>query len=165
MIFEGRGNYRVIDQDQRIFHAEITGRLLSRRDPRGQGEQVLAANVDTLFIVTSANQDFNLNRIDRYMALALTGGVRPVIIVNKIELANEPRALLDAAAARFPEFDVHGTSVVESWNLECLDRYAQAGMTVAFEQCKSNKALQSEQRKKWAKMHVAHCARDRWRGR
>lgn len=105
--------------------------VLSRRSPSGT-EQILAANVDTLFIVTSANQDLNLNRLDRYVAMALGGGVRPVILINKIELAEDPHAVLDAVAMRFSSVDLYGVSVFEGWNLDCLEPYCMEGQTVAF---------------------------------
>ncbi len=105
--------------------------VLARKDPGGQS-QILAANVDTLFIVTSANQDLNLNQLERYAALATAGGVRPVIVLNKIELASDPHALLDEIAARFPTLDIFGTSANEGWNLDALEQYAQPNCTVAF---------------------------------
>jgi ribosome biogenesis GTPase / thiamine phosphate phosphatase len=105
--------------------------VLSRRSSQG-GDQILAANVDTLFIVTSANEDLNLNRLDRYIALARSGGVRPVILINKIELSESPRTVLDLVASRFADIDVIGLSVYEGWNLECLNSYAEADQTVAF---------------------------------
>lgn len=105
---------------------------LARKRPSGNGQQILAANVDTLFVVTSANQDLSSNRLDRYLSLALTGHVRPVIIVNKIELADDPHALLDSVVDRFPCIDIYGTSVVENWNMDCLGLYATERQTVAF---------------------------------
>lgn len=106
--------------------------LLERRDPVGGPSQVLAANVDTLIIVTSANQDLNLNRLDRYVLLATSGGIRPVIVVNKIELAENPHQLLDTVAARFSTIDVIGMSALEGWNLDALDAYTTNGQTIAF---------------------------------
>lgn len=167
VIFEGRENYRVLNERNEVFPAEVAGKVrnqsdlwptvgdwvvgrlqpgewvliekvldrksaLVRRDPSGAREQILAANVDTLFIVTSANQDLNLNRLERYVALASAGGVRSVIVVNKIELADDPHALLDSVVERFATVDVHGVSVFESWNLESLDIYATEDQTVAF---------------------------------
>lgn len=104
---------------------------LSRRDSNGD-EQILAANIDTLFIVTSANQDLNINRLERYVVLAETGGIRPVIIINKIELSSDPGSLLDQVAARISGVDVLGTSATEAWNVDALIDYANAGQTVAF---------------------------------
>lgn len=104
---------------------------LSRRATSGQ-EQFLAANIDTLFIVTSANQDLNLNRLDRYVILAKAGNVTPVFVVNKIELARDPNALLDQTAARLPDVNILGTSAVEGWNIDAIKDYASPGKTVAF---------------------------------
>ncbi len=105
--------------------------VLERRGPDGRA-QVLAANVDTLFIVTSANQDLNLNRLERYVAMAISGGVAPVIVINQIELAADPYGILDLVAERFSSVNVLGTSVIEGWNLDAIAEYAEAGRTVAF---------------------------------
>lgn len=105
--------------------------VLERRAPGG-GSQILAANVDTLFIVTSANLDLNLNRLERYAAMAISGGVAPVIVVNKIELAADPHAVLDQVADRFPDINVLGTSAIEGWNIDSLAEHALQGRTVAF---------------------------------
>lgn len=51
--------------------------------------QVLAANVDVMFIMTSINRDLNINRLRRYLLLAQQGGVRPVIVLSKIDLLDE----------------------------------------------------------------------------
>jgi ribosome biogenesis GTPase len=74
----------------------------------------------------------NLDRLDRYIMLASNGGIQPVILINKIELAEDASALLDEVAMRFSGVDVHGVSVHEGWNLESLLAYVQNGLTVAF---------------------------------
>ena len=51
--------------------------------------QLIAANVDTLFIVTSCNQDFNVARLERYLALAREADVTPVIVLTKADLADD----------------------------------------------------------------------------
>lgn len=104
---------------------------LVRKDPH-KGAQVLAANIDVLFIVTSANRDLNLNRLERYVLLAANGGIQPVILINKIELEGDPHSLLDGVAHRFKGVDVHGVSAHEGWNMECLYSYALPDTTVAF---------------------------------
>jgi len=106
--------------------------LLQRKDPGRGVEQVLAANIDILFIVTSANQDLNLNRLDRYVAMAVSGNMQPVILINKIELVSEAGQILDSVAVRFPGIDVIGISAREGWNLDCLAAYSACGETVAF---------------------------------
>lgn len=106
--------------------------ILGRADPSRPKQQILATNVDILFIVTSANHDLNLNRLERYIIMAQAGLVRPVIIINKIELAEDPQGMLDQVAARFSNIDVFGMSFYENWNLEQLQNYATPGITVAF---------------------------------
>ena len=59
-------------------------------------EQVLAANVDVAFLVAGLDHDFNLRRLERYLAVAWSSGVRPVVVLNKADVALD----LDAAAAR-----------------------------------------------------------------
>jgi ribosome biogenesis GTPase len=73
--------------------------LFKRRapgDPRK--EQMIAANVDTLFIVASCNQDFSVARLERYLVLARDVGVNPVVVLTKSDLTETPDAF--AAAAR-----------------------------------------------------------------
>jgi ribosome biogenesis GTPase len=51
--------------------------------------QLMAANIDTLFIVTSCNKDFNLSRLERYLALALEAQVEPVLVLTKVDLVDD----------------------------------------------------------------------------
>ena len=59
--------------------------LLQRRTEGGRVPQLIAANVDTLFIVTSCNDDLNAARIERYLALANEAGTTPVIVLTKAD--------------------------------------------------------------------------------
>src|SRR4051812_11092668 len=68
--------------------------------------QLIAANVDTLFVVTSCNQDFNVARIERYLVLAREVGVRPVIVLTKADLSPRPGRFLEAACALRPRLQV-----------------------------------------------------------
>ena len=62
--------------------------LLSRKQPgRSVQEQVLAANIDVLFIVSGLDRDFNERRIERFLVLAQQSGARPVVLLNKADLA------------------------------------------------------------------------------
>lgn len=64
--------------------------LLRRRTEHARGPQLIAANVDTLFIVTSCNDDFNSARLERYLALANEAGTTPVIVLTKIDKCDDP---------------------------------------------------------------------------
>ena len=60
--------------------------LFQRRAAGTSGDiQLIAANVDTLFIVTSANHDFNIARLERYLAVAHDAGAYPVIVITKAD--------------------------------------------------------------------------------
>ncbi|MFN7923124.1 MAG: ribosome small subunit-dependent GTPase A [Bryobacteraceae bacterium] len=71
--------------------------VFSRR--RGDGEQVLAANLDVLVIVCGLDGDFNLRRIERYLVLASESGADPLVVLNKADLASEPQARLGEVRA------------------------------------------------------------------
>ena len=62
-------------------------------------EQIVAANVDVVFIVSSLNSEFNLRRLERYVALAWESGAQPVIVLNKSDLAENAEELRRAAEA------------------------------------------------------------------
>lgn len=117
-----------------VLIAEIEPRYseLIRSSGAQQRPQILAANVNTLFIVTSANQDFNLNRLERYVGMAIAGNVQPVILINKIELAAKPQDYIEQAATRFANVDVHGVSAAQQWNLEVFELYQKSEATLAF---------------------------------
>lgn len=71
--------------------------LQRRAAGREARAQLMAANVDTMVITTSCNADFNIARIERYMALALEGGVTPVVVITKADLAEDAAVYLDEA--------------------------------------------------------------------
>ncbi|MDV6330808.1 ribosome small subunit-dependent GTPase A [Asticcacaulis sp. 201] len=73
--------------------------LLQRRIEGRSEPQLAAANVDTLFIVTSCNADFNPARLERYLAMANEAGTSPVIILTKADIAETPDAFVDEAQA------------------------------------------------------------------
>src|SRR5262245_9614598 len=70
------------------------------------GEQVLAANVDVALLVTSLDGDFNLRRLERYLAVAWSGGATPVIVLNKADVAGDAAGLRVAAEAVAPGVEV-----------------------------------------------------------
>lgn len=66
-------------------------RRLSGRDP---GEQIIAANVDIVFIVSSLNSELNLRRVERYLTLAWESGARPIIVLSKADLVEDAEPLV-----------------------------------------------------------------------
>jgi ribosome biogenesis GTPase / thiamine phosphate phosphatase len=95
-------------------------------------EQVLAANVDTVFLLTSLNEDFNLRRLERYLTLAWESGAQPVIVLTKTDLcpAVELR-VLEVEAIAFG-VAVHPISSVTGDGLDLVRSYLAPGRTVAL---------------------------------
>lgn len=92
-------------------------------------EQVLAANVDTAFIVSSLNLELNSRRLERYVALARNGGVTPVILLTKADLCADPETFVSEVATATPGVAVHTMSVWLGQGLEALAPYLASGKT------------------------------------
>jgi len=93
--------------------------------------QILAANVDTLFLVMGLNQDFNLRRLERYLSLAWDSRSKAVIVLNKQDLSADPEAQLQAVRDLVGDTPVYRLSALYHEGLQALDSYLQAGQTLA----------------------------------
>lgn len=82
-----------------IHHVLPRAGLLERKRPGANQAQAVAANVDVVFVVTSAERPPNLRRVERTMAVVVAGGARPVIVLNKIDIAADPEGDLRALAS------------------------------------------------------------------
>lgn len=96
--------------------------------------QVIATNIDTAFVIESVDRDYNLNRFERYFAIAQSGGVKPVIILNKIDLLlkEEVDARVAQLHKRFPAIDVILTSTIDEEGLDTLRTYIVPKKTYCF---------------------------------
>lgn len=94
-------------------------------------EQIVAANVDTVFIMSSLNQDLNMRRIDRYMALAWDNEIKPVLILSKADLCSDIFARLAEVQERFPGTDVHIVSAVQKAGIDELQQHFEGNKTIA----------------------------------
>lgn len=104
--------------------------LLYRRAAGTTAEaQLIAANVDTLFLTTSCNADFNPNRLERYLALASEAGCAPVIVLTKADLAPDPELYIERARPL-----KRGTPVValDARHPGPLSDWCQKGQTIAL---------------------------------
>lgn len=95
-------------------------------------QQVVAANIDTVFIVTGLDDNFNAARVERYLLLAWNSGANPVIILSKSDLCEDLKAHLEAIEAVAMGTPVHVTSAVDGDGLEPLRQYLRPGETVAL---------------------------------
>ncbi len=109
--------------------------VLSGRKSDTQGkveEQVLAANIDTVFLVNGLDNDFSLRRIERYMTTVYDSGMNPVIIINKTDLVTNPWDYVNqisTIAFGVPVIPVCG---LNSSGLDDLKRYVRQGNTIVF---------------------------------
>jgi len=107
--------------------------LFKRRAPgTGRKLQLIAANVDTLFIVSSCNQDFNVPRLERYLALARDAGVTPVIILTKSDLTDDPHAYVQQASRIMPGVMVEILDARDPEQITRLHPWCTRGQTIAF---------------------------------
>ncbi|MEO7191380.1 MAG: ribosome small subunit-dependent GTPase A [Vicinamibacterales bacterium] len=99
---------------------------------RGTEQQVLAANVDLVFIVFGLDNPVNARSIDRYLVVAKRSGATPVIVLNKADLVADPAAALEEAKAAAGSVPVHAVSSHAGWRLDTLEQYLSRGRTVAL---------------------------------
>lgn len=95
-------------------------------------EQVLAANINTVFIVTGLDSNFNISRIERYLTVTSGSGAKPVIILNKADLCSNMDEYLFKVKKVAPNIPVHCISVISGIGTEILTGYMEAGKTLAF---------------------------------
>lgn len=104
-----------------------------RRDPgKAATAQVLAANVDVVFIVHALVDDPNLSRIERELAIAWESGADPVVVLTKADLVDDVAAATRAVEAVVFGAPVHTTSAVTGAGVDALRVYADADRTVAL---------------------------------
>ena len=92
-------------------------------------EQVIAANVDVAFIVAGLDHDFNLRRLERYLAVAWSSGVTPVIVLNKADIADDLDGRLVAVEAIAPGVPVVVLSALTGDHLADLLPHLASGRT------------------------------------
>ena len=128
------GDWLLLERDSRNL-VRILDRtsLFKRPAPRDEHRvQLIAANVDTLFIVTSCNQDFNVARIERYLVLARDVGVRPVLVLTKADLATDSDQFLKEASALDDGLHLKLVNGRDPKSVACLAAYCRLGETVAL---------------------------------
>ncbi|HEY7381029.1 MAG TPA: ribosome small subunit-dependent GTPase A [Gaiella sp.] len=125
---EGRGTIHAVLERRTAFSR------LAAHDPASHvtREQVVAANVDVVFIVTSLNEDLNLRRLERYLTLGWESGARPVILLTKSDLVDDPDgAIADVSEIAFG-VPVHSVSTVTGEGVDLVLDELGAGVTGAL---------------------------------
>ena len=94
--------------------------------------QVVAANIDVVFLVTGLDGDYNVRRVERAVALAWGSGARPVVVLNKADLCENVAAHLAEVSSAAPGVSVHATSTVREGGVAVFARYLAPGRTAAL---------------------------------
>jgi ribosome biogenesis GTPase len=123
------------DPEQATIRQILPRRTVMKRRYSGKDEtQIIATNIDVAFIIEAVDRDYNINRIERYSAIARDGGIRPAVILNKTDLIPEEELELKLAEIknRLGEADVIPTSTLGEEGMEKLKKYIISGKTYCF---------------------------------
>ncbi len=107
-------------------------RIFRRAAGDASREQLIVANVDTVFLTTSCTEEFNEARLERYLALAHAGGIPPVFVVTKADKTDDPDAYLDRLRAIAPSVPAILLNAKSPGAVDTLRDWCGPGKTVAF---------------------------------
>jgi ribosome biogenesis GTPase / thiamine phosphate phosphatase len=128
------GDWLLLDRNTRMPRRLLERKSLFKRKAAGLAQciQLIAANVDTLFVTTSCNDEFNVARLERYLALAAQAGVMPVIVLTKADLADDAGVYSSKAARLMPGLVVERLDARDPASCEVLHPWCASGQTVAL---------------------------------
>ena len=126
-----RGMIHALLERRTSFARNLPGRRKGRGRERVE-QQVIAANVDLVLIVSGLDRDFNLRRIERYLTLVGGSGAEAVVLLNKADLCDRAQDCRRQVQEIAPETDVHLCSATAPRPLAFLEPYLQRGRTLAL---------------------------------
>ena len=127
------GDWVLVDPDTLTVQRRLNRKSLLERHTEGaRVPQLIAANVDTLLIVTSCNDDFNPARLERYLALANEAGTTPVIVLTKSDQAEDPAQYQQQAEALQRDLVAVTLNAKAADAIDTLAPWCGAGQTVAL---------------------------------
>ena len=128
------GDWIVLDPSRSNVERVLERKSVFRRVAAGAENaiQLIAANVDVLFIVTSCNEEFSESRLERYLALASESGVFPVIVLSKADLCPDASAYTSRALKMQPGVPVESINALDGQTLAGVRTWIEPGSTVAL---------------------------------
>ncbi|MDQ0322022.1 ribosome biogenesis GTPase [Pararhizobium capsulatum DSM 1112] len=127
------GDWVLADPSSDMFVRRLDRKTVFQRRPEvGRGQQLVAANVDTLLIVTSCNADFNPDRLERYLIMANQAGSKPVIVLTKADATDDVglfQTQAEALQRDLPVIALNGHSADAGF---LLRSWCGAGQTIAL---------------------------------
>jgi len=95
-------------------------------------EQVIAANIDVIFLVSSLNAEFNLRRVERYLTMIHEGGAQPVLILSKADLCPDAESIVSNLKTVSKDTPIHLTSSVSGEGVDEIRNYLKDGITISL---------------------------------
>jgi ribosome biogenesis GTPase len=119
------------DEGKAVIHAVLPRRTVLSRNAAGRRteEQVLAANVDTIFLVQGLDHDFNIRRLERQTVSGRASGAETVLVLNKVDLVGEAEEFLRRVRNALPEQEVLAVSALTGTGIEDFRRRLRPGRT------------------------------------
>lgn len=128
------GDWVLLNEECSSVERVLLRKSLFRRMAAGEKTeiQLIAANVDILFVVTSCNEEFKESRLERYLALAVEAGVVPVVVLTKIDLAEDVDAFLERARSVQSGLHVEQINALDKNTFGGVMAWIEPGSTVAL---------------------------------
>lgn len=105
----------------------------SRKRPgKRTDEQIIAANIDSVWIVSAFDADLNPARLERYVTLVWESGASPVVILAKADLSQDTDAVISELSSRIEGVPIHAVSSLEAEGIQALQQYLTPGRTIAL---------------------------------
>lgn len=124
------------ENNEHVIRARLARQTCLSRKMSGRSaeEQVIAANIQTVVVVTDAGPDFNLRRMERYFAIIGRSRAKPVVLVNKADLFSDEqnRAAAQAIRSQNPDAEVLVTSLNSKRSLDALKVHLRPGISITF---------------------------------
>ena len=126
------GDWLLLDSQQHIVRLLDRKTCFSRKAAGSKlKKQLISANVDTAFIVSSMNEDFNLNRIERFLSLVNESGAEPVVLLSKSDQSETPRSFVEQTQALDPFLMVEAINCLDARSVSKLSPWIKEGTTIA----------------------------------
>lgn len=125
------GDWVLLTQSAQFVRA-LERKSVFKRKAAGSklAEQLIAANVDTAFIVSSLNEDFNLNRIERFLSVAHQAGAEAVLVLSKLDLCGDADALREQAQRLDSHMCVEAVNCLSEESVATLSPWCRPGQTI-----------------------------------
>ena len=126
------GDWLLLDSQQRFLRLLDRKTCFSRKAAGSKlNRQLISANVDTAFIISSMNDDFNLNRIERFLSLVNESGAEPVVLLSKSDQSDAPQDFVEKVQGLDPFLMVEAINCLDEESVNKLSPWIKGGATIA----------------------------------